>query len=202
MRLLFLLWIGSTVVADESVFQITDSGTGEKECRASGTLLLTTDFGRAFIEIDKVDEIRFAETSTLTVRDGTVLRGELDWSEVIFTPSHETENRKQWKTLQAIRRAEPEPNKTTMGRAGNRLSYYIHAPESYSPDTTWPALVLLHGSNMNAKSYIDSVRTRWPELSETHLLIGINGERRNPSGSVKSPTFNYTYVNFAGKSKY
>ena len=43
---------------------------------------------------------------------------------------------------------------------------------------------------------------RWPELAKTHLLVGINGERRNASSLGGSPRFNYTYVNFAGKSKY
>ncbi|MEL6109404.1 MAG: alpha/beta fold hydrolase [Planctomycetota bacterium] len=203
MRLLILLLLAaSTTFADDAVFQIEKVDQDAAEANASGTLKLTADFGHAVVDLRKVDEIRIGETSTLTTSDGTVLRGNVDWSDVTFSPGGQTEDLASWKTLQAIRRAELKAGQTTMGRVANRISYYLHAPAGYTTDSKWPALVLLHGSNMNAKSYIDSVLASWPELGETHLLIGINGERRSSSGSPDSPRFNYSYVNFVGKSKY
>ena len=202
MRLAILLIFASTVAAEDAVFRVVSKTDVAIEIEVSGTLKLTSKFGHAVVKLEEVDEIYLKDTATLTASDGTVLRGELDWSNAVFGPEAAGKDRSAWKSLQAIRLAEPKPGETTMGRAANRLSYYLRAPESYSSQEQWPALVLLHGSNMNAKSYVDSVVARWPELANTHLLIGINGERRSSSSSPESPRFNYSYVNFAGKSKY
>lgn len=202
MRLaIFVLLMASTAIAENATFQV-QTADNEAEAHLSGTLKLMTEFGYAVVDVIKIDELHVKTRSTLTVSDGTVLRGEVDWSGVAIEPNENGIEAAEIVSLSAIRHAEPKPGETTTGRAANRLSYYLRAPQDYSSEKQWPALLLLHGSNMNAKSYVDSVVERWPDLAKTHLLVGINGERRTASSLGGSPRFNYTYVNFAGKSKY
>ena len=63
----------------------------------------------------------------------------------------------------------------------------------------WPAVVILHGSNMNAKAYVPPSRRPGP-TSRDHLILGINGEV--PSDLGEEPRFNFSYVNFMGRSTY
>src|SRR4029077_4013304 len=64
----------------------------------------------------------------------------------------------------------------------------------------WPAIVILHGSNMNTKAYVETLAAAWPEIGRDYLILGINGEV--PSDIGEEPRFNYTYVNFVGRSTY
>ncbi|QEH37280.1 Alpha/beta hydrolase family protein [Aquisphaera giovannonii] len=89
------------------------------------------------------------------------------------------------------------------GATDGLLTYCVRAPESYRPGDArrWPTIVLLHGSNMNARDYVATIAAVWPGLARDFLLLGLNGER--PSSLDRDrPTFNYTYVNFMGRSKH
>ena len=203
MRMILPLLIISTAVADESLFQVQVSDKQTTEIRASGTLQMKTRFGSATVDVDKIDEIRIGDkTTTVIASDGTDLQGKLDWSSVSFKSDDATIEQASWKSVRAIRKAKAVPEEYTTGRDANRLTYYLRPPADYTPDKKWPTLVMLHGSNMNAKAYMETVIGSWPKLAETHLLIGINGERRSSSSSADNPRYNYSYVNFAGKSKY
>jgi predicted esterase len=84
----------------------------------------------------------------------------------------------------------------------NGMTYHVRVPPKYDPAAGGPAIVLLHGSNANTADYLKGVTQRWPKVASDYVLIGINGEwpaQKNPDGP---PAFNYTYVNFVGKSKY
>ncbi len=205
MRILSLmLWLMATsAVAKESVFQLKLDNQELTEVCASGVLAMTTSFGSASIDLGKIDAIRFEENATIVfASDGAVLWGEPDWSGVTFEAGFGTVEPARWKSLQSIRRARLVAGKITTGRSVGGLGYYLRAPEADTTEKPWPTLVLLHGSNMNARAYMDSVIAKWPELAKTHLLIGVNGEKRNTSRLPGPSRYNYTYVNFAGKSKF
>jgi predicted esterase len=101
------------------------------------------------------------------------------------------------------RHAPLSAGKIVDGSTRGLLTYSVRAPENYRPDDgkTWPAIVILHGSNMNAKDYVTTLAAAWPDIAADFLLLGINGE--TPSNlDTDHPTFNYSYVNYVGKSSF
>jgi predicted esterase len=92
--------------------------------------------------------------------------------------------------------------KVVDGSTKNLLTYSTLAPEGYKEGDPkrWPTIVILHGSNMNAKAYVSSIATAWPDIARDYLIIGINGE--TPSDLGDEPRFNYSYVNHVGRSTY
>jgi predicted esterase len=92
--------------------------------------------------------------------------------------------------------------KVVDGSTKNLLTYSARAPEGYKEGDPkqWPAIVILHGSNMNGKAYVASIASAWPDIARDYLILGINGEV--PSVLDEEPRFNYTYVNFMGRSTY
>jgi predicted esterase len=97
------------------------------------------------------------------------------------------------------RHAKLVPGKIVDGSTTGLLTYSVRAPEGYKEGDgkKWPAVVILHGSNMNGKMYVNTIAAAWPDLARDYLLIGINGER--PSVTGAEPRFNYTYVSFVGR---
>jgi predicted esterase len=83
--------------------------------------------------------------------------------------------------------------------ATNNLTYHLRIPTAYNPKTPTPAILILHGSNMNAKAYVNTIAAAWPKIASDYVLIGINGENRNPKSPDNNPAYNYTYINFVGK---
>lgn len=98
------------------------------------------------------------------------------------------------------RHVELAPGKLVDGSTTGLLTYTARAPKAYRAEDgkRWPAIVLLHGSNMNGKAYVATIAAAWPDVAEDYILLGINGER--PSNTGDDPRFNYTYVNFVGRS--
>ena len=94
------------------------------------------------------------------------------------------------------------PGKIIDGSTTGLLTYSIRAPETYKEGNAkkWPAVVILHGSNMNARAYVNTIAAAWPDIARDYLLIGINGER--PSSIGDDPAFNYTYVDYVGRSTF
>jgi predicted esterase len=92
--------------------------------------------------------------------------------------------------------------KTVDGGAQNLLTYSVRAPEGYKPGSPhkWPAILILHGSNMNGRSYVETIAAAWPDIARDFIILGLNGE--TPSALGDDPRFNYTYVNYVGKSTY
>ncbi len=110
-----------------------------------------------------------------------------------------------WKGRRApeyVRHAPPRAGTIVDGSTRNLLTYSLRAPEGYKPGDPgkWPTIVILHGSNMNARAYVSTIAAAWPEIARNHLILGINGEM--PSSTSETPQFNYTYVDFVGKSTY
>jgi predicted esterase len=95
-----------------------------------------------------------------------------------------------------------QPGRIVDGSTRGLLTYSIRAPEGFKDGDPrrWPAVVVLHGSNMNGRAYVATLAAAWPELARDHLILGLNGE--TPSDIGEDPRFNYTYVNFVGRSTY
>ncbi len=95
-----------------------------------------------------------------------------------------------------------EAGKIVDGSTAGLLTYSVRAPESYrSGDAKrWPTVVILHGSNMNGKAYVSTIAATWPEIARRNIILGINGETASILG--EDPRFNYSYVNYTGKSTY
>jgi predicted esterase len=90
----------------------------------------------------------------------------------------------------------------TDGSAKNGMTYHLAVPPTYDARKGLPAIVILHGSNANSKAYVLTILNLWPRLAQRFIIIGINGESRVQGTPDTSPGYNYTYVNYAGKSKY
>jgi predicted esterase len=106
------------------------------------------------------------------------------------------------KAPEFARHAKLAAGKIVDGSTNGLLTYSVRAPEGYNEGDgkRWPAIVVLHGSNMNGKAYVATIAGAWPEIAKRYLVIGLNGER--PSSTGDDPRFNYTYVNFVGRSTY
>ena len=88
------------------------------------------------------------------------------------------------------------------GTAKNGVTYCLRRPARFDPKKGAPAIVILHGSNMNSKDYVRTIVEAWPNLAEAYVLIGVNGENRVKESPDDHPAYNYTYVDFVGKSRY
>jgi predicted esterase len=53
---------------------------------------------------------------------------------------------------------------------------------------------------MNGRSYVNTLAGAWPEIAREYIIVGINGEI--PSDLGDEPRFNYTYVNYVGRSTF
>jgi predicted esterase len=107
------------------------------------------------------------------------------------------------KAPEYVRHVPLAAGKLTLGSTDNLLTYSIRAPESYKPGEgkKWPVVVVLHGSNMNAQAYVSTLAAAWPDIARKYIILGINGEI--PSNlAVDGPLFNYSYVNYAGRSTF
>jgi predicted esterase len=94
------------------------------------------------------------------------------------------------------------PGKIVDGSAKNLLTYSVRAPEGYQSGAArkWPAVLVLHGSNMNGRDYVGTIAAAWPDIARDFILLGINGE--TASNLSDNPQFNYSYVNYVGRSTF
>lgn len=101
------------------------------------------------------------------------------------------------------RHARLVPGRVVDGSTDGLLTYCVRAPEGYKEGDgrKWPAVLILHGSNMSGRAYVNTIAAAWPDVARDYLLLGIDGE--TPSGiAAEKATFNYSYVNFVGKSTF
>jgi predicted esterase len=110
-----------------------------------------------------------------------------------------------WKGRRAqeyVRHVPLSAGKLADGSTKSLLTYTVRTPEGYQSGSskTWPAIVILHGSNMNGRAYVAALAAAWPDIARDYILLGINGE--TPSSLGDEPQFNYTYVNYVGRSTY
>jgi predicted esterase len=112
-----------------------------------------------------------------------------------------------WKGRKApeyVKHAPLVAGKIVDGSTENLLTYSVRAPEGYKPGDSkkWPVAILLHGSNMNGKAYVNTVAGTWPDIAKDYILLGIDGEVPTRLSGDEGPAFVYTYTDFMGKSTY
>ena len=130
---------------------------------------------------------------------------------VSFTGAANTEGFPGWygwrgrRAPEFARHAKLVPGKIVDGSTKGLLTYCVRAPDGYKDGDArkWPAVVILHGSNMNARAYVNTLASAWPDIAKDYLLIGINGERPSEIGGAgQEPRFNFTYVSYVGRSTF
>ena len=203
--MLSLLCISSAALAadPETAFVLVQKDKDFQQVQLPESIHLQTSFGAAEILREQIDEVFGGESLVIVTRDGTRLKGTLDWSKADVKTADGTlitslPAKASW---QAVRHATLVAGEVTAGRTANRLNYELRAPIDFSPEKKLPALILLHGSNMNSHAYLQTVLSTWPDLAERYVLIGIDGEYRTVAANGQL-SFNYSYVNFVGKSKF
>lgn len=123
----------------------------------------------------------------------------------------------EWKGRAApeyVHHAKLKAGKIVGGATDGMLSYRVRAPDGYRPGDRkkWPCILILHGMNMNAEAYVNTLAGVWKDIAKEYIILGINGERPSYLGKPRpktgaapkgaNPSFNYTYVNWMGKSTY
>jgi len=100
------------------------------------------------------------------------------------------------------RKPKPKAGAIVDGLTANMLTYHVRMPDGWAAGKPVPCVLILHGSNMTAKSYVHTLASAWPDLAKRFAILGIDGETYVESSKPDAPMFNYTYVNFVGKSTY
>src|SRR5215470_3225678 len=56
------------------------------------------------------------------------------------------------------------------GSTKNLLTYTVRAPEGYKEGDAkkWPAILILHGSNMNGKAYVNTLASSWADIGKSY----------------------------------
>ena len=130
-------------------------------------------------------------------KDGKTLKGA-----AVDDGANSWYERKGRRASEFVRHAPLKAGQIVEGSTKNLLTYSVRAPEGFKAGDgrRWPTIVILHGSNMSGKAYVSSIAQAWPDIAKDYLILGLNGEI--PSNLGDDPRFNFTYVNFMGRSTY
>jgi predicted esterase len=96
----------------------------------------------------------------------------------------------------------PKPEEVVRGLSESNMCYLLRAPKRWRKRKETDAIVLLHGSNWTTAGMVPVTARHWPEIGERFMLIGIQGESWVDVSDPEDPRFNYTYVNWMGRSTY
>lgn len=186
------------------IVRTADGGTVEGTVSIQ-TLRIDTAYGHAEVLAEHLERIECGETDTV-VAAGATIGGKADLGDLEIRPRDGREPvtipKNRIRSITVIREAALTPGRITTGVARNGLTYHLRMPEDAAEGAKVPAILILHGSNMNSKDYVATIAATWPDLARDFLLIGIDGEQRSSSSTPQSPRFNYTYVNYVGRSTY
>jgi predicted esterase len=164
----------------------------------------------AKVPLSDIASIQFADAADLIrTRQGKRLKGTIrvdDWTLKEKDADPKPLSRADLRfIIPQILLPTPTPRKALIidATTANGMTWHVRLPEKYDPKLGAPAIILFHGSNACSADYLIGITQRWPKLAADYVLIGIDGEWPNPIASdAAQPTYNYTYVNFVGKSKY
>ena len=108
------------------------------------------------------------------------------------------------KAAEYVRHAPLVPGQIVDGSTENLLTYSVRAPEGYKAGDPkkWPVALVLHGSNMNGKAYVNTLAQARPDVAKDYIILGINGETPSRLSGDEGPAFNYTYTDFVGRSTF
>lgn len=88
------------------------------------------------------------------------------------------------------------------GKAENGMLYFVRPPDGWKKGKPVDAIILLHGSNWTTKGMVWVTAKNWPEIAKNYMLIGLQGENWSKYSEPPDLRFNYTYVNWMGRSTY
>jgi len=191
--------------AETTVAVTSKDGETIRGSLVTAAFKMKTGFGEMTVQVAKIVSIEFGAPDVVTTREKTQLKGKVLLEEFkLKTDAGEVALKSANLKSIAVEGAlgKLEKGKVEDGTAKNGMTWHVRLPAKYDPKKGMPAILILHGSNMNTKSYIDTIVSAWPKLAEDYVLLGVNGERRAKGSPDDNPTYNYSYVNYAGKSKY
>jgi predicted esterase len=96
----------------------------------------------------------------------------------------------------------PVAGKTIRGISDNGMLYHLRMPDNWDSSKAADVIVLLHGSNFTTAGMVSVVASQWPDIAKRFAILGIQGERWTEWSTPKDLRFNYTYVNWMGRSTY
>ncbi len=192
--------------ADEvRVTVTTKDGDRIKGVLSVASFKIKGGFGEMTIDFAKVTLIEFGTQDVVTTLQKTTLKGRIlveDWklrSDVGDLPL----KRDRLASIALEGTASTiEKGKISDGASPNGMTWHVRLPSKFDPKKGGPAILIFHGSNVNSRAYVNMIAQAWPKLAEDYVLLGINGENRVKGSPDANPAYNYTYVNFAGKSRY
>ena len=170
-----------------------------------GTLLgaveLETPFGYAKFDFDKIRSLKPTQNGRHEVlaEDGSVLTGIISQAFVRYLKDGDYKNIdvSKIRKVTTIGNANLIAGELTSGFLHDNITYHIRAPRNYEPSEAYPAIVFFHDGDGNSRTLIEQFVNRSPGMADQMLLVGINGENESRK---KEGSFNYTYIDFAGKS--
>jgi predicted esterase len=98
----------------------------------------------------------------------------------------------------AAQRAEVRPGAISDGQSESGLNYHLRVPKDFDASKRYTAVALFHGSNANARDYVEGFPGNWPELGERFILVGFDGEHLSSGSKPGARGFNASYVEFSG----
>lgn len=98
--------------------------------------------------------------------------------------------------------AEPIAGEVVRGYADNGMMYYLRMPDEWQRGQEVDVIVLLHGSNWTTAGMVHVLANRWPSIGKRFAILGIQGQDWAPWSDADDLRFNYTYVNWMGRSMY
>jgi predicted esterase len=98
--------------------------------------------------------------------------------------------------------AEPIAGAIVQGIADNGMLYYLRMPEGWTAGREVDVVVLLHGSNWTTAGMVYITNENWPSIGKRFAILGIQGESWATWSDADDLRFNYTYVNWVGRSTY
>lgn len=98
----------------------------------------------------------------------------------------------------AAKQAQAAPGEIRSGQTASWLNYHLRVPKDYQAGKSYPAIAILHGSNMSARAYVHTIASAWPKLAERYILVGFDGQNLSPRAKPGQRAYNYDYVNFSG----
>lgn len=97
---------------------------------------------------------------------------------------------------------QPVAGEIVRGWADNGMLYYLRMPDQWKPGDDTNVVVLLHGSNFTTAGMVAVTARKWPEIGRRFAILGIEGRRWVKSSTADDLRFNYSYVNWMGRSTY
>ena len=97
---------------------------------------------------------------------------------------------------------EPEPGSTVQGLSDAGLLYFLRIPKGWKRGRVVDVIVLLHGSNWTTRGMLAMTAANWPDVADDFAILGLQGQNWMDTSELDDLRFNYTYVNWMGRSTY